>query len=264
MADTFAGASGTDSDEPVRRKRRGGVRWWWALVFLAMAALVWVPIWYASLFDVKTANHGEALLPSESPALPNQAEAPKKHAEKAQIEHATFFHIDGKDAQGHPAAFDFIVLSNQFAWVKGSTSAVTFGDDAVPEAETAERLVSPQVREALNSATDLIAIGLASQEGERTQEEARAQKRAITVSGWIAEVVKPEMAIWTLTLGQYDKACKGQEDADSSFERPVLLAGVRSKSDGVNLREALADAVSDHDNLPSRECYSRFDLEKVR
>ena len=51
---------------------------------------------------------------------------------------------------------------------------------------------------------------------------------------------------------------------NSSFERPVIFAGVRAKADGANLQEALADAISGHDNLPSRGCYSRFDLDKIR
>jgi hypothetical protein len=63
---------------------------------------------------------------------------------------------------------------------------------------------------------------------ERTQEEARALDRAKTVSRWMATVSNPEMALWTLSLGQYGKACKEQEDTDSSFERPVIFAGVRS------------------------------------
>ncbi|MBI4725376.1 MAG: hypothetical protein HY765_10485, partial [Rhodomicrobium sp.] len=74
----------------------------------------------------------------------------------------------------------------------------------------------------------------------------------------------PGGTLWTLTLGQYNKGCKSQEDADTSFERPIILSGVRSKAEGTNLREALADAIGGHDNLPSRECYSRFDMAKVR
>ncbi len=66
-----------------------------------------------------------------------------------------------------------------------------------------------------------------------------------------------------MTLGQY-KGCKQQEDKDSSFDRPVIFAGVRSKQGGANLQEALADAINGHDNLPGRDCYSRFDMEKVR
>ena len=272
MSNTFASApSLEDRKQPEKRKRRG-VAWWWLLVFLWMGALVVVPIWYASLYDKKPAPAAAAPVPAPAPIVAAPIPAPepaveapvKKHAEKQKVENAFFFRIDGKDSQGQAATFDFIMLTNEFTWVKGSTSQVISGDKVIPEAEVAHRVLTQQVRDSLGSASDLIAVGLASQEGERTQEEARALDRARTVSQWIAKVSKPEMALWTLTLGQYDKACKEQEDTDSSFERPVIFAGVRSKADGVNLQEALADAISDHDNLPSRGCYSRFDLEKVR
>jgi hypothetical protein len=110
----------------------------------------------------------------------------------------------------------------------------------------------------------VIGVGLASKDGNRSEEEARAQARSKTVATWITKVAKPETALWALTLGQYDKGCKPQEDKDSSFERPVLFVGVRSKAEGANLQEALANALSGHDNLPNRECYSRFDMEKIR
>ncbi len=48
------------------------------------------------------------------------------------------------------------------------------------------------------------------------------------------------------------------------MERPLILAGVRAKAEGANLQEALASAIGGHDNLPSRECYSRFDMAKMR
>jgi hypothetical protein len=273
MSDTFASApSLEDRKQPEKRKTRAGVAWWWLLVFLWMAALVYVPIWYASLYDKKLAPAAAAPVPAPAQvtAEPVPAPAPaaevavKKHAEKQKVENAFFFRIDGKDGEGQPATFDFIMLTNEFTWVKGSTSQVISGEKVIPEAEAAHRVLTQEVRDSLESASDLIAVGLASQEGERIQEEARALERAKTVSRWMAKVSKPEMALWTLTLGQYDKACKEQEDSDSSFERPIIFAGVRSKADGVNLQEALADAVSGHDNLPSRGCYSRFDLEKIR
>ena len=266
MSNTLASApSLEDRKQPEKRKRRG-VAWWWLLVFLWMGALVYVPIWYASLYDKKSAPAAAVPAPVvAAPAPATAVEAPvKKHAEKQKVENAFFFRIDGKDSQGQPATFDFIMLTNEFTWVKGSTSQVISGDKVIPEAEAAERVLTQQVRDSLASASDLIAVGLASSEGERTQEEARALDRAKTVSRWMSKVSKPEIALWTLTLGQYDKACKEQEDTDSSFERPVIFAGVRSKADGANLQEALADAISGHDNLPSRGCYSRFDLEKIR
>jgi hypothetical protein len=251
-----------DGREPEKKKRRAGIAWWWLLVFLAMAALVYVPIWYAQRYGAK---------PEPAPAPAPQAEAPapqppvKTHVEKQKVENAFFYRIDGKDKQGHAAAFDFIILTNEYTWVIGSTSEVVSNGGAIPEEAVASRVLTQQVRDSLSSASDLIGVGLASSEGERTAEEARALDRAKTVVGWITKVSKPETALWTLSLGQYDKnACKQQEDADSSFERPVIFAGVREKVEGANLEEALADAISGHDNLPSRECYSRFDLAKVR
>ncbi len=189
---------------------------------------------------------------------------PKTPAEKLKVDNALVFRVDGKDKQGKAAAFDFIILSNDYAWASGSANRVTANGKLIPEGEAANRIFAPKVREALAGASDLIAIGLASKDGIRTEEEARALARSKTVAGWITKVAKPETGLWALTLGQYGKACKLQEDKDLSFERPVLFVGVRSKADGANLQEALASALGSHDNLPSRDCYSRFDIEKVR
>ncbi len=283
MSDTLTSASSAGDGRQSKKRKRGGVAWWWLLVFLWMGALVYVPIWYASLYDKKPAPAAAAPVapvttaaaPAPTPIVVEPAPAPviiepapsapvKKHAEKQKVENAFFYRIDGKDHGGRPAAFDFIMLTNEFTWASGSTSQVVSRDKVIPEAEVAHRVLTQQVRDSLTDASDLIAVGLASQEGERTKEEGRALERAKTIARWVSKVAKPDMAIWTLSLGQYDKACKGQEDADSSFERPVIFVGVRSKGDSVDLQEALADAVSDHDNLPSRDCYSRFDLERVR
>ncbi len=189
---------------------------------------------------------------------------PKMPAEKAKVENAVVFRIDGKDKQGKAAAFDFIILSNDYAWASGSANRVTANGKLVPEADAANRILAPKVREALAGASDLIAVGLASKDGVRSEEEARALARSKTVAGWITKAAKPETGLWALTLGQYQKACKLQDDKDLSFERPVLFVGVRSKAEGANLQEALANALGGHDNLPSRDCYSRFDIEKIR
>jgi hypothetical protein len=251
-----------DGREPEKKKRRG-IAWWWLLVALAIAGLVYGPIWYWQKYGQKAEPAPAPKVEAPAPAPAPEAPA-KKHAEKQKVENAYFFRIDGKDKQGRAAAFDFILLSNEYTWVIGSTTAIVSGGAAVPEAEAADRVLTQQVRDSLSSASDLIAIGLASSEGERETEEARALDRAKTVAGWIAKAAKPETALWSLTLGQYNKGCKQQEDADTSFERPVMFAGVREKAEGADLGEALADAISGHDNLPSRECYSRFDLSKAR
>lgn len=216
----------------------------------------------------------EAPQPKQNAEKAEQAKpAPEKAAQRAaplkepvakqKAEDAIVYRVDGKDAQGRAAAFDIIVVSNGSAWAKGGANVVVFGGKVVPEAERANRVLTPKVRESLAPMSDVIAVGRASDEGQRAEEEARALTRAKTVAAWIKKAVKPEIALWTLTLGQYEKTCTVHEDQDLNFEQPVVI-GVRSKAEGTNLQDALSDAIGGRPNFPSRDCYSRFDMTKIR
>ncbi|WKW50027.1 hypothetical protein [Rhodomicrobium lacus] len=250
-----------DREKPrEEKKRRAGIWLWILAVLLFLAALVEGAILYAE----RAAKKVEAA-PAPQPVAVVPQPVADKSAPKERVENAYFFRIDGKDAEGRSASFDYIIVTSDFTWVKGSTVEVVSNDVVIPEEETADRIITPKVRESFASALDLIAVGLASREGDREAEEARALARAQTVAGWISKVTDASIPLWTLNLGQYDKeACKAKEDADSSYERPVLLASVRARAEGVNLTEAFSDALSGHDNLPSRDCYSQFDLVKIR
>ena len=217
-----------------KRRRRGGAIWWWGAIVIALAIL------------------GSGIYYTQS----------KSHAAKEKIENAYVFRIDGKDAQSRAASFDLVILTDEYTWVKGSSTEVVSRGATIPADEAANRIFTPQIRSSLVSDSNLIAVGLASSEGDREKEEARAIARAQTEAKWLSQIANPGTLIWTLTLGQYNKACKQQEDVDTSFERPVIVAGVAYKADGTNLQEALGDALSGHDNLPSRECYTRFDMTK--
>ena len=81
----------------------------------------------------------------------------KKNAARRKVENAFVFRIDGKDGQGRNASFDFLILTNEFTWVKGSANQVAYREQAIPEAEAVERIVTPSVRETLLHSPDLIA-----------------------------------------------------------------------------------------------------------
>ena len=68
---------------------------------------------------------------------------------------------------------------------------------------------------------------------------------------------------WLLNLGRFRSTCKAVKDPDTSWERPFLMIGVRSQDAGVNLGQALANAMSGKTNLPSTDCYSRYELAKL-
>jgi hypothetical protein len=238
MSDTSNAPSSPPAKEEDKRKR-GAAIWWWGGAALVAAII-------AGLYFGHFLGGG------------------KVRVQKQSVQNAYLFPVDGMDGQGRRASFDFIIFTKDYTWVKGSTSQVERSGSGVPETDTVREVVSSQIRETLLREKELIAVGLASREGERQAEEDRAARRSQTAAGWLTSIAGPSTPIWRLNLGQYGKDCASQEDADTSFERPLILAGVRSKDEGTNLREALANAISGKENLPSRECYSQFELTRAR
>ena len=75
------------------------------------------------------------------------------------------FPIDGVDKAGRRALFDVVVLTKDYGWVKGSTTELERGDKRLSAEDIENEVLAPQRREGLGSARELIAVGLASQEG---------------------------------------------------------------------------------------------------
>jgi hypothetical protein len=68
-----------------------------------------------------------------------------------------------------------------------------------------------------------------------------------------------------MNLGQFQTSCANTTEADdTSWQRPVMIVGIRAADQGVALTEAFADAISGKSNLPDRTCYSSFELTRVR
>lgn len=176
------------------------------------------------------------------------------------------FPIEGKDAAGKHAAFDVAVLPKDLAWVSKSATNLALAGQQIPDDQLAEKLFTPELKDGLARSAQVMAIGLASQEGQVEEETARAGNRAQTAAKWLAGAVAPQTGIWVLNLGQFKKSgCPAQtETSDTSWQRPVILVGVKSQDDGTDLAAAFANAISGKSNLPSRECYTAFDLARFR
>ena len=175
------------------------------------------------------------------------------------------FPIEGKDLALKRAAFDVAVLPADLAWARKSSTELVQGGTAIAEDEAAARIFSAELRDGLSRSLEVIAVGLASQEGQRAEETERAKRRAASAAGWLSTAVDGGIPIWTLNLGQFRATCKATtEAADTGWQRPVIIIGIRSQETGVNLSEAFADAISGKSNLPSRDCYTNFDLARFR
>ena len=177
-------------------------------------------------------------------------------------ERTLVFAIDGVDKQGRRAMFDVVVLTKDYRWVLGSTSDLERGEMKLSADDIQSEVMAPQLREGLGSARQLIAVGLASQEGQIESEIQRGGLRAKRIAEWVSPTVDSATPVWTLNLGRYLEECKDCETADTSWQRPFIVIAVRESDPGTNIGEALSVAMSDKTNLPSPSRYSTFALAK--
>lgn len=174
------------------------------------------------------------------------------------------FPIDGTDSAGRYALFDVVVLTKDYGWVKGSTTELERGDTRLTAADIEAEVLAPQLRQGLGSAQELIAVGLASQEGHTDAEIQRGGLRAQRIAEWVRNAVDPSIPMSTLNLGQYSDLCSDCETDDTSWQRPFIVIAVRRADPETNIAEALRAALSDKENLPSPDRYSTFAIAKYR
>ncbi|MGL4396000.1 MAG: hypothetical protein ACRCS9_05625 [Hyphomicrobium sp.] len=172
------------------------------------------------------------------------------------------FPIEGTDRQGRRALFDVVVLTKNYGWVRGSTTELERDETRLTPEDIQNEVLAPQLREGLGRARELIAVGLASQEGEIEREIQRGGLRAKRIGDWVREVIDEKIPMWTLNLGRYLEPCAECENADTSWQRPFIVIAVKQADDGTNIGEALNVAMSDKTNLPSPSRYSSFALSR--
>jgi hypothetical protein len=177
-------------------------------------------------------------------------------------ERTLVFPIEGGDKSNRHVVFDVVVLTKDYGWVRGSTTELEKGERRLLPDEIQNEVLAPQLRKGLGSARALIAVGLASQEGDVSREEQRGGLRAIRTAELVRGAVGSSIPMWTLNLGRYVEPCVECEDEDTSWQRPFIVIAVRRIDNGAHISEALADAMSNTQNLPSPSRYSTFAFAK--
>jgi hypothetical protein len=178
---------------------------------------------------------------------------------------SVIYPIEGKDLEGRKAAFDVAVLPQDLTWARRSDTDLEQSGGLIFNAFVPDRVFTPELREGLSRSAGLIAIGLASQEGQLQAEKARALRRGTTAAGWLASISGEAKPVWILNLGQFTGNCPAVADStDTSWQRPLIVVGIRSQEPQTEIDEAFADAIGSKSNLPSRDCYTSFDLTKFR
>ncbi len=260
------------------RRRRGALGWLWRGYRAYDRGAGWYDriAWLLGLFKT---NAGVAVLVASTGAaatygameIRNKVIVPRTEtaaiapqAEVRKTANSTVFTIEGKDKAGRRGTFDVVVLNKSFLWVRGSAEDLEKDGRTIPRGELAAAVLDDEVRNALAGAKDVIAVGTASQEGSAAEEVARAERRAKQAATLVSGAVTGDIPIWTLNLGQYRDPCADCETAGTSWQRPFIVVAVKETDPGTEIGEALADAMTGKDNLPSPTSYSAFALTRFR
>ena len=105
-------------------------------------------------------------------------------------ERTLVFPIEGVDKSNRHVVFDVVVLTKDYGWVRGSTTELEKGERRLSPDEIQNEVLAPQLRKGLGSARALIAVGLASQEGDVSREEQRGGLRAIRTAELVRGAVR--------------------------------------------------------------------------
>lgn len=181
-----------------------------------------------------------------------------------QTKGTLIFAIEGKDKAGRRGTFDVVVARKQFLWVRGSAEDLEKDGRRITGDQLASDVLDQEVRDGLASAKEIIAVGTASQEGDPAAELARAGRRASRTADIVGTAIDRKIPISALNLGQFRGVGASTTTGGTDWQRPFMVIAVKDLEPGTDLGEALADAMTGKEQLPSPASYSAFELTKIR
>lgn len=178
-----------------------------------------------------------AVFNSDLVSLPTPTQSPER---KGGVDY--FPYVEGTDSQGKTAEFNIAVLSVEYKWKIGSSYQIQYNDQVINLDSLQSRLEQEGIRRIMENPSEIISVGTASCEGSTVLEERRALERAkqIQLLGKrLFSNVPTVQGYRLLNLGQFKReGCESSQDL-TSYQRSIIIIGVKKQSEGVILDEAL-------------------------
>lgn len=108
----------------------------------------------------------------------------------------------------------------------------------------------------------IVAVGMASVEGTSESQSELSKKRSDMLRGLLLKEFGPDVPVHGLSLGQYSNKNAKSGCKITSDQRRVVVVSVIKQDDGVNLAEAVPDALIDARNSSNRLPFDIRDYEK--
>jgi eukaryotic-like serine/threonine-protein kinase len=169
-----------------------------------------------------------------------------------------------KDSQGKSAEINMAVLSDRYEWQLGSDNQVKLKGttQSVPISVLKQELEKQGIFKIMDNPNRIIALGAASCEGAGPIEEARAMSRGKVIQSQLVKQLFQVKEYPVLNLGQFKRDnCKLNTTA-SSFQRGLVIVGMRKETAGLEVKAALYQRLGKTIKGLNLNDYSQGSLEK--
>ncbi|MEH2109155.1 serine/threonine-protein kinase [Nostoc sp.] len=174
---------------------------------------------------------------SESSEMSSYRQYPEK---KGNINY--FAYREGRDSQGRIAEFNIAVLSLEYKWLLGSNFQIKYNDEIISIDLLKLNLEQEGIDKIMEAPSEIISVGTASCKGDTAVQEGVALERSKQIQLLVKNLFinTPSVKGYRLlNLGQFQRGnCQVNQDL-TTYQRSVIIIGVKKESAGVILDEAL-------------------------
>ncbi len=200
---------------------------------------------------------------SQSSLIPNYGQLPEK---KGNIDY--FPYQEGRDSQGRIAKFNIAVLSLQYKWVVGSNFQIEHNDQIISLNLLKLNLEQEDIQNIMEDPSEIISVGTTSCKGEVKSQQRLALERSLETQLLVRKIfinrrnVKGDRL---LNLGQFQKTdCQTHQNL-TTYQRSVIIIGVKKESTNVILDQALRNRLENKPFADFRlEDYSLGSVDKFK
>ncbi|MEH2055185.1 MAG: serine/threonine-protein kinase [Nostoc sp.] len=155
-----------------------------------------------------------------------------------------FSYQEGRDNQGRIAKFNIAVLSLKYKWLLGSNFQIKDNDEIISIDLLKLSLEQENIEKIMEAPSEIISLGTASCKGDTAAEERVALERSQQIQLLVKKLFinTPSVKNYRLlNLGQFQRSnCQANEDV-TTYQRSIIIIGVKRESSGVIIDEALRD-----------------------
>ncbi len=150
-------------------------------------------------------------------------------------------YLSAKDSQGKSAEINMAVLSDRYEWQLASDNQVKLKGQtkSLPISILKQELEKQGIFKIMDNPNRIIALGTASCEGTALTEEARAMSRAKTIQDQIVKQLFQVKEYPLLNLGQFKRDNCQRDAKGTSFQRSLVIVGMRKETEGLEVKSAL-------------------------